>query len=76
MKNPSNIAIDGVEQWLHLINRFKLDPKEALATMENHGQNVAEVLVYLESILESYTLHSMDRPNKIGKVKDLLEEGE
>ena len=68
MKNPSNIAIDGVEQWLYLINRFKLDPKEALATMENHGQNVAEVLVYLESILESYTL-----PMKVNK---LLDKGE
>ena len=51
------VLIDGVEQWLHLIRRFKMNPKEALAIMEEHGQNIAEVLVYLESILESYTLN-------------------
>ena len=76
MSKENTVVIDGVEQWLHLIRRFKLSPKAALALMEEHGQNVAEVLVYLEKILESYTLHPMDRPNKIGKVKDLLEEGE
>ena len=76
MTKAETIAIDGVDQWLHLIRRFKMSPKAALAIMEEHGQNVAEVLVYLEKILESYTLHPMDRPNKIGKVKDLLEEGE
>ena len=78
MPKAKTILIDGVEQWLHLIRRFKMSPKEALAIMEEHGQNVAEVLVYLEKLLESYTLHPMDRPNKIGKVKDLLEleEGE
>ena len=74
MPKARTILIDGVEQWLHLIRRFKMSPKEALAIMEEHGQNIAEVLVFLESILESYTLHPMDRPNKIGKVKDLLEE--
>ena len=52
-----NQILDGTDLWFHLINRFKLDPKEALATMEEHGQNVAEVLVYLESILESYTIN-------------------
>ena len=51
------VLIDGVEQWLYLINRFKLDPKEALETMEKHGQDVASVLVYLEEILNSYTLN-------------------
>ena len=75
-QKAKTVLIDGVEQWLHLIRRFKMSPKEALAIMENHGQNVAEVLVYLEKVLESYTLHPMDRPNKIGKVKDLLEEEE
>ena len=76
MSKYENVAIDGLEQWLYLIKRFGMSPKEALATMEKHKQNVEEVLVYLESILESYTLHPMDRPNKIGKVKDLLEEEE
>ena len=72
--SENTIVIDGTEQWLHLIRRFKMSPREALAIMESHGQNVAEVLVYLEKILASYTLHPMDRPNKIGKVKDLLDE--
>ena len=53
----NNVILDGVDQWLHLIRRFKMSPKEALAIMEEHGQNVAEVLVYLENILESYTLN-------------------
>ena len=76
--SENTVILDGKEQWLNLIRRYKMNPKEALAIMESHGQNVAEVLIYLESILESYTLHPMDRPNKIGKVKDLLEleEGE
>ena len=74
MPKAKTILIDGVEQWLHLVRRFKMSPKEALGIMEEHGQNVAEVLVYLEKILASYTLHPMDRPNKIGKVKDLLDE--
>ena len=57
MSKERTIAIDGVEQWMHLIRRFKMSPKEALAIMEEHGQNVAEVLLYLEKILESYTLN-------------------
>ena len=57
MSKENTIAIDGVEQWLYLINRFKLDPKEALATMEKHGQDVESVLVYLESILKYYTIN-------------------
>ena len=76
MPKAKTILIDGVEQWLHLVRRFKMSPKEALVIMEEHGQNIAEVLMFLEKILESYTLHPMDRPNKIGKVKDLLEEEE
>ena len=60
MSKENTIAIDGVEQWLYLINRFKLDPKEALETMEKHGQDVASVLVYLEEILKSYTLNIKD----------------
>ena len=56
MSKDRTIAIDGIEQWMHLIRRFKMSPREALAIMEEHGQNVAEVLVYLEKLLESYTL--------------------
>ena len=76
MAKYKNVAIDGVEQWLYLMKRFGMSPKEALDTMQKHGQDVASVLEYLEKILGSYTLHPMDRPNKIGKVKDLLEEEE
>ena len=74
MPKAKTILIDGVEQWLHLIRRFKMSPVSALDIMQEHGQNVAEVLVFLENILNSYTLHPMDRNNKIGKVKDLLGE--
>ena len=70
----NNQILDGVDLWVHLLRRFKLSPKEALDSMHEHGQNVAEVLVFLENILNSYTLHPMDRNNKIGKVKDLLGE--
>ena len=76
MSKENTVVIDCVEQWLHLVRRFKMSPKEALAIMEEHGQNVAEVLLYLEKILSSYTLHPMDRPTKIGKVKDLLNDEE
>ena len=67
--------IDGVEEWLYLIKRFGMTPKDALVTMQEHKQDVASVLVYLEEILNAYTLHPMDR-EKLGKVKDLLEEEE
>ena len=55
--SDNTIAIDGVDQWLHLIRRFKMSPREALSIMEEHGQNIAEVLIFLEGILESYTLN-------------------
>ena len=55
--SDNNVILDGTEQWLHLIRRFRLEPKEALNTMESNGQNIAEVLMFLESILESYTLN-------------------
>ena len=57
MPKYKTIAIDGVDQWLYLIKRFNQSPKEALATMENHGQDVASVLIYLEDILGSFTLN-------------------
>ena len=60
MSKERTIAIDGVEQWLYLIKRFNQSPKEALETMEKHGQDVASVLVYLEEILKSYTLNIKD----------------
>lgn len=53
----NNVILDGTEQWLHLIRRFKMDPREALTIMEEHGQNIAEVLMYLEKILASYTVN-------------------
>ena len=56
MAKYENVAIDGIDQWLYLIKRFNQSPKEALQTMEKHNQNVEEVLMYIEKILESYTL--------------------
>ena len=53
--------IDGVEEWLYLIKRFGMTPKDALVTMQEHKQDVASVLVYLEKILESYTLNHKKR---------------
>ena len=49
--------MDGLELWLHNIRRFRLDPREALTTMEANGQNIVEVLLYIEKILESYTIN-------------------
>ena len=60
--SDNNVELKGLEQWLYLIKRFGMSPKEALDTMEKHGNDVASVLIYLESILESYTLK-----NKKGK---------
>ena len=57
MSKYKTIAIDGVDQWLYLIKRFNQSPKEALDTMQQHGQDVASVLVYLENILGSFTLN-------------------
>ena len=76
MPKYENVAIDGVDQWLYLMKRFNQSPKEALATMEKHNQDVASVLEYIEEMLNAYTLHPMDRPNKLGKVKDLLDRDE
>ena len=56
MPKYKTIAIDGVDQWLYLIKRFNQSPKEALETMQQHGQDVASVLIYLENILDSFTL--------------------
>ena len=57
MTKYKSVAIDGIDQWLYLIKRFNQNPKEALETMERHGQDVASVLVYLEKILASFTIN-------------------
>ena len=57
MSKEKLIIRDGVEQWLHLISKYNMSPKEALDTMEKHGQDVASVLVYLEKILASFTIN-------------------
>ena len=57
MPKYKTVEIDGVEQWLYLIKRFNQNPKEALETMQKHGQDVASVLIYLENILDSFTLN-------------------
>ena len=57
MTKYKNVAIDGVDQWLYLIKRFNQNPKEALETMQKHGQDVASVLMYIENILDSFTLN-------------------
>ena len=61
MPKERNVAIDGIDQWLYLIKRFNQNPKEALETMERHGQDVASVLVYLEKILASFTINIGDK---------------
>ena len=61
MPKERNVAIDGIDQWLYLIKRFNQTPKEALETMERHGQDVASVLVYLEKILASFTINIGDK---------------
>ena len=57
MSKYENVAIDGIDQWLYLIKRFNQSPKEALETMEKHGQDVASVLMHLEDILAAYTIN-------------------
>ena len=57
MTREKLIIRDGIEQWLHLMNKYNMSPKESLDTMEKHGQDVASVLIHLEKILESYTLN-------------------
>ena len=49
--------MDGLDQWLNLIRKFGLSPKEALKTMQSQGKDVASVLIYLEEILESFTIN-------------------
>ena len=61
MTKYKTVAIDGVEQWLYLIKRFGMSPKEALDTMQKHEQDVASVLVYIEQILESFTLNIKEK---------------
>ena len=61
MSKERSVAIDGIEQWLYLVKRFNQSPKEALETMERHGQDVASVLVYLEKILASFTINIGDK---------------
>jgi len=73
MSKYKSVAIDGVEQWLYLIKRFNQSPKDALETMREHGQDVASVLIYLETLLSEFKVHPMNR-EKLGKVKDLLDD--
>ena len=61
MSKYKNVEIDGVDQWLYLIKRFNQSPKEALETMQKHGQDVASVLIYLEEILSSFTLNMKEK---------------
>ena len=61
MTKYKTVAIDGVEQWLYLIKRFGMSPTEALDTMQKHEQDVASVLVYIEQILESFTLNIKEK---------------
>ena len=61
MSKYKTVAIDGVEQWLYLIKRFGMSPKEALETMREHGQDVASVLVYLENTLEEFVSNTEDK---------------
>ena len=61
MTKYKNVAIDGIEQWLYLMKRFGMSPKEALDTMQKHGQDVASVLIYLESMLDSFTLNIKEK---------------
>ena len=57
MSRKRNKMLDGVELYYHLIRRFRLEPKEALKTMQDNGQDVASVLIHLEEILSAYTIN-------------------
>ena len=57
MSRKRNKILDGVELYYHLIRRFRLEPKEALKTMQDNGQDVASVLIHLEEILSAYTIN-------------------
>ena len=57
MPRDRNKILDGVELYYHLIRRFRLEPKEALKTMQDNGQDVASVLIHLEELLASYTIN-------------------
>ena len=52
-----NKILDGVELYYHLIRRFRLEPKEALKTMQDNGQDISSVLIHLEEILSIYTIN-------------------
>ena len=49
--------LDGVEFWLHLIKRYNMTPREALQSMQDHGKDVAKVLIYVEDILNAFTIN-------------------
>ena len=57
MTEDRDVILDGVELWLHNIRRFKLEPNEALETMINNGQDVASVLIYIEKMLNTFTIN-------------------
>ena len=49
--------MDGIEQWVNLIRKYRLEPKEALEYMQSQGKDVASVLIHLEDILKSFTIN-------------------
>ena len=57
MSRERNKMLDGVDLYYYLIRRFRLEPKEALKTMQDNGQDVASVLIHLEEILSAYTIN-------------------
>ena len=57
MSRERNKMLDGVDLYYYLIRRFRLEPKEALKTMQDNGQDVASVLIHLEEILSIYTIN-------------------
>ena len=61
MTKYKNVELKGVDQWLYLMKRFGMTPKDALDTMNKHNQDVSSVLVYLEEILNSFTINIGDK---------------
>ena len=61
MSKENNVGIEGVEQWLYLIRRFRLTPHEALENMHEHNQDVSSILMYLESMLNAFTFNPKDK---------------
>ena len=56
-----NVQLDGLELFLYLIDRFGNTPKQALKTMQEHGQDTKDAELFVDMLTKQ---QQTERENK------------